>query len=152
MRRGVAPPPSPTPQRASRSIALAKAAKSIGHAVLARSCAVNAPRRRSTYIANAAKSTPSVWATVENTHAVLASYCAENAPRRRCTAIANAAKNIASAKIAVPKVHAVFARFCAMNEPRRRSTALANAAALSNAGWPKNFQNYVQTLQKSLKT
>ena len=52
---------------------------------------MNAPRRRSTALANAAKSTASDWSEVPNAHAVLDKSCAMSARRRRSAALAIAA-------------------------------------------------------------
>ena len=106
------------------------------HAVLARACAMNAPRRRCTALANAANSTASDCVAVPKAHAVLARFCALNAPRHRSIALAKAANSTASDRVAVPNAHVVLASSCAMNLPMCRfanmNIVLNNVADLTH--------------------
>ena len=78
---------NPTKSAASHWAAVGNA-----HAVLARSCGLNSPERRSAALANATKSAATCWAAVANAHAELARAYGLISPQRRSAALANATK------------------------------------------------------------
>ena len=85
----------------------------ISYTVLAISCALKSPPRRSATIANTTNNGASDCSAFAYAHAVLAGSCALMSPTRRSVTLANILSNSASDCTALACAHAVLANPCA---------------------------------------